>query len=716
MSNNSENLLNEQINFQKELLFFKDDILKDIKKFELKQNSKYNEIENSIELQIKSFEEKINNITEKIANSSKFNDNIIEEKIESLYEFKEKIKEKTLSNELKIESIYNDLHKSIYKYDKMFSDSIIYPGIIGNMSKFKTFHEYIDYTLVQIGEINTFKEKNLLDLKSYKIKLENLIESFKYQINNITNSMTEFTTKCVNDCEERIRNFYIKGYNEKLLDMNLQNNKSYLLLKEEFEFMKKEWEKMLQIKKDIYYKFDNETSNIRESYNNISLKFEGYKNEFNLIKNRFTQLSEFIKDVRFRVNINNGMTKRDALNLSNKIDFSKKQYSFEQNYDSNNNIIHNIKERDYVDNLMKKYFGEKRISKIYQGRKSVINPIINSSFEKLSERNILRKQKSLKHDFIEKRLSIGNKSILNNSLNNIHSLFSPNNSNTFNKSFSLNKNNYNIDEDKIYDNNDKITENNSDESSEFNDKINIKKVFEKKLNNDKKSKINKNNSVKFSIGEHNSPKNNNSESNFSIYSEEFSLIQSKSLTNFPKLLKNTKDKYYIEQNIKNLEQIEDHKPILKMSKTTRKDSNNKLNISNIDYSDIQKNIIKIDGNELKYKNEIKKNNNKKNQDKKISKIQSYYNDIKVHIPEYNIFKNKINQESDYHKYHKNFKYNKKENLISNKTNVSKTQTYLKNKKNGQSNSQDKIFNNYYYNLMIKDDDVHKINVNLKKFP
>ena len=536
----------------------------------------------------------------------------------------------------------------------MFSDSIIYPGIIGNMSKFKTFHEYIDYTLVQIGEINTFKEKNLLDLKSYKIKLENLIESFKYQINNITNSMTEFTTKCVNDCEERIRNFYIKGYNEKLLDMNLQNNKSYLLLKEEFEFMKKEWEKMLQIKKDIYYKFDNETSNIRESYNNISLKFEGYKNEFNLIKNRFTQLSEFIKDVRFRVNINNGMTKRDALNLSNKIDFSKKQYSFEQNYDSNNNIIHNIKERDYVDNLMKKYFGEKRISKIYQGRKSVINPVVNSSFEKLSERNILRKQKSLKHDFVEKKLSIGNKSILNNSLNNIHSIFSPNNSNTFNKSFSLNKNNYNIDEDKIYDNNDKITENNSDESSEFNDKINIKKVFEKKLNNDKKSKINKNNSVKFSIGEHNSPKNNNSESNFSIYSEEFSLIQSKSLTNFPKLLKNTKDKYYIEQNIKNLEQIEDHKPILKMSKTTRKDSNNKLNISNIDYSDIQKNIIKIDGNELKYKNEIKKNNNKKNQDKKISKIQSYYNDIKVHIPEYNIFKNKINQESDYHKYHKNF--------------------------------------------------------------
>ena len=47
-----------------------------------------------------------------------------------------------------------------------------------------------------------------------------------------------------------------------------------------------------------------------------------------------------------------------------------------------------------------------------------------------------------------------------------------------------------------------------------------------------------------------------------------------------------------------------------MSKTT-KDSNNKLNISNIDYSDIQKNIIKIDSNELKYKYENKKNKQKK---------------------------------------------------------------------------------------------------------
>ncbi len=69
---------------------------------------------------------------------------------------------------------------------------------------------------------------------------------------------------------------------------------------------------------------------MKDTCNNVSLKFEGYKKEFNLIKNRFTQLSEFIKDVRFRANLGNGIIKREALNLSNQIDFTKNKFSLNQ--------------------------------------------------------------------------------------------------------------------------------------------------------------------------------------------------------------------------------------------------------------------------------------------------------------------------------------------------------------------------------------------------
>ena len=46
----------------------------------------------------------------------------------------------------------------------------------------------------------------MFDLKAYKVKLENLIESFKSQIENITLTLTEFIIKNVSDCESRIKN------------------------------------------------------------------------------------------------------------------------------------------------------------------------------------------------------------------------------------------------------------------------------------------------------------------------------------------------------------------------------------------------------------------------------------------------------------------------------------------------------------------------------
>ena len=303
MSNDIENQIDEQNkNIKKELLYFKDDMLKDIKMFETKLNSKYNESQQSIEQKLKYYEEKIEKLTEKFSTfsiSTSENKNL-EEKIDDLYKFKSKISEQVLTNEMKLDSTYKDLKDSIFKYDKLFSDTVIYPGLIGNLCKFKTFHEFMDYLIIQISQLNNFKDKNILDLKSYKTKLENLIQSFQLQIDNITKSMSEFTTKSVNDCESRI-NDLLKTYDEKMQNIRIENNKYFNQIKEEFTKMKKDWEKILQIKKEIYYKYDVEVSNMKESYNNVALKFEGYKKEFNLIKNRFTQLSEFIKDVRFRV-------------------------------------------------------------------------------------------------------------------------------------------------------------------------------------------------------------------------------------------------------------------------------------------------------------------------------------------------------------------------------------------------------------------------------
>ena len=116
---NYENQSGElNLNFQKELLYFKDDILKDLKSFESKLSSKYNDIQQSVETKLKNYDEKIEVLTEKMSNISiTSNQNkILEEKIENINKFKDTIKDQVLTNEIKLDSTYKDLQNAIFKY------------------------------------------------------------------------------------------------------------------------------------------------------------------------------------------------------------------------------------------------------------------------------------------------------------------------------------------------------------------------------------------------------------------------------------------------------------------------------------------------------------------------------------------------------------------------------------------------------------------------
>ena len=736
---NYENQSGElNLNFQKELLYFKDDILKDLKSFESKLSSKYNDIQQSVETKLKYYDEKIEVLTEKMSNVSiTSNQNkTLEEKIENINKFKDQIKDQVLTNEIKLDSTYKDLQNAIFKYDKMFSETVIYPGVIGNSCKYKTFHAFIDYLIIQIAQLNTFKEKNILDLKSYKSKLDNLISSFKLQIDNITNTMTEFTTKSVNDCEDRIKNI-LKIYDDKLQDMRIENNKYLVVIKDEFIKIKEEWEKVLQIKKDIYYRFDNEVSNMKESYNNVSLKFEGYKKEFNLIKNRFTQLSEFIKDVRFRVNLGNGITKRDALNLSNKIDFTKKQVYIDP-HESYMNLVKNAKKSNYINKFIKNISrADSGLILTGQKRKSVINPIVQNSFEKPIENyyKTLKKQKSVGADLV-KNFIFSNKIHSNNSFNKLNLSVTPKNfeednenkikiienksdseksdkklENIFKKIETkkisiINNNSINNNiNNKVIDNNNNKNEHivNISLGGELNLK-NYENIRKKKKYKSKEGRIN----MKFtnSIDDNSNKKLNISDK----IDEESSLIQNKSYSIFPKIQNKSKEEL-TNENDKNT-----NNPIIILSKTTRNNKNDKNILNQKSNTSNQliyenSNINKIKGKEIvtSFENKIQKIKNKQNPYK-------HNLDSNIKNNSDNLYYNKYDSNSD------NLLINKKQNnmkndysLNNNKANINKTQNFSKNQ-NILNYSQDKgVSDNYYYNLMINED-LNATNTGLKSLP
>ena len=82
---------------------------------------------------------------------------------------------------------------------------MIAEGFIGENCQFKTYPELIWFILDNITQLNNFKEKNIIDLKSYKNKLESLLITFRTQIDNIMKTMTQFTNKSINESENKIK-------------------------------------------------------------------------------------------------------------------------------------------------------------------------------------------------------------------------------------------------------------------------------------------------------------------------------------------------------------------------------------------------------------------------------------------------------------------------------------------------------------------------------
>ena len=107
-------LSSEESKYQKELLHFKNDLLKDFKKIESNLNEKYSDSINDLKLRLKDYDNKFDNVNKDIMELSNTlsNDNTIKDNINKLNEFKEKTK-KILEDEIQLNQTYNELHKAI---------------------------------------------------------------------------------------------------------------------------------------------------------------------------------------------------------------------------------------------------------------------------------------------------------------------------------------------------------------------------------------------------------------------------------------------------------------------------------------------------------------------------------------------------------------------------------------------------------------------------
>ena len=309
-------------NIRDDLILFKNETLKEIKESEKQLLDKFSNLEFTIIEKVVGFENQFMKFSQKIKEITSFIDRVkdVNINIHNLLEYKTKSENSLIDLSFKVKSLDKDFNKTLSNINNILKDSVIYPGIIGSSSKFKTFHDIIDYTLVNISHFKTFKDKITKDVNYNKNNCDNNTEKLKIQIEEIFNKSNSIIANEIATIEEKT-NTNFKSYEEKLQKIKNENQKNNdninKELRELMNNLKDQLNEINEIKKELFLKFNQ----LKDKYNENNKGINDL-NEKNSI------LSKFIKEIKYKIDSNTFFNELNLNNKMNKKPVSKARKSY----------------------------------------------------------------------------------------------------------------------------------------------------------------------------------------------------------------------------------------------------------------------------------------------------------------------------------------------------------------------------------------------------
>ena len=369
-----ENPLNT-FSLKMDFLHFKNEVLKDIKNLEYNLSEKSNQGDIILKDEIAKINNNINSIYSKINELTTLItvDTFVKEKVDNLDKLKSKILDDILVNQIKINTLDKETRESITKVNNILNETVIYQGVIGPSCKHKTFHELIDFIINELVILGNYKDKNMMDLTSYKKKLDNIIQGFKFQIEGIAQSSTQLTLDYFNSCDEKINNSFhkcddkieeiqtkiednLKNINSKIDDLeikliqninelkkdNIKNNNTINTHIEEYLIFKENFLKISDIvNKSI--KPSKKKNKIGNSLDSNENEEENDKNNKSKIKRMKNKINNKINEELKKIDSNQFISKNKVyknINSDNIIsDYNKNEIEYKNSHNfSNDNI------------------------------------------------------------------------------------------------------------------------------------------------------------------------------------------------------------------------------------------------------------------------------------------------------------------------------------------------------------------------------------------
>ena len=215
---------------------------------------------------------------------------------------------------------------------------------------------FFSEVIKELDKLNTFKEKNVLDLTSYKDRLENIIKTFQFIVDNYNNSQIKYITKLNDQTNKNL----LEILEEKLKNLRMENSHFSIDLIKKSNELNKIYDKVKLIRNNILQEFNNIFDEYKKKVEDTNKSFEEYKSEQNHINKKYMNYFNLIKVGKFQKNFGFQLgfrQNKDLRNIKNKYEqnnytelknifdikqsniISKRLSKSQNNFNSSNNII-----------------------------------------------------------------------------------------------------------------------------------------------------------------------------------------------------------------------------------------------------------------------------------------------------------------------------------------------------------------------------------------
>lgn len=392
------------------------------------------------------------------------------DQLNSYETFVNKTNDKLISHEVRLNNFREDFTNATQKYDRIYLDNLELPGFIGRCAKYKNCQSFFLDVIKDLAKLNKFRDKNIIDFKMYKEKLETLINSINTLIDNYNDSQMKYIKeekeKILKDC-----NKMFESVTENIKEIKVENSKYAVDLIAKSMNLTKKWEDMEKIRDEIFENFNYSVNKYQMLTDDTMKSFDEFKNEYDLIRRKFFELAEFIKDVRFRKNIGENVKKAEIKNVVKKI--------LKKGKPIDGKDIHLLNDISHIENVdFKKYYN-------IDSRNEEINENISMNQNQNNEKN--NYSNNIKSNNYNKINNNSNKKNSNN--NNIYSVSNTNDNNN-NRNIFLHSSTSNKNKNKIsYLSNNEVKINNDTSSTNTNRNM-IKKELNQSVDEPKLIKSN----------------------------------------------------------------------------------------------------------------------------------------------------------------------------------------------------------------------------------